>query len=90
MFHVADHLFFGRMADGGVRILKYSSAPISFPTADQSRDKPNEWHPVLDARIPASVWASIVASVSAKGENDGRFFIAQDFHAGEDTPCKRS
>jgi len=83
MFHVNDHLFFGRMTNGGVRILKYSSAPLTIPDADQPRDKPGELVPELDARIDGGIWASIIASVSAQGEVAGRFYVAEAFHRGE-------
>lgn len=77
MFHVRDNLFFGRMSDGAVRVLKFKSAPASSPSAMLS------YPPHLieyEFIVPAASWASVVASVSLQGEDHGRFYVAQSFH----------
>jgi len=33
-----------------------------------------------EVTIGRDAWASVVASVSGKGEEDGRFYVAQAFH----------
>ncbi len=85
MFHAFDNLYFGRRTDGSVRVLKLHdyqlrylptlSADMHFPEADGAVKAP-----ILDMTIPADMWASVVASVSARGEADGRFFLAKAFH----------
>lgn len=92
MFHWQDNFFFGRCSDGAVRLVKFNStrAPhalwkheggvtsmTEYPDADGEF---NDVTVVLDVRIPADHWASIIASVSAKGEDGGRFHEAQKWH----------
>jgi hypothetical protein len=79
MFHFHDNLFFGRRADGSVRIVKFSRPPAHWPNADAI----NIGVTVLDVTIDPSGWASVVSSVSAKGEELGRFYEAECFHAGK-------
>ena len=91
MFHWEDNMYFGRLPDGHVRVVKFSRTPhamwwhnensamvpTEYPRAD------GEFHSVeviLDLRIPPEAWASIVASVSKLGESDGRFYKALEFH----------
>ena len=87
MFHQVDNLFFQRMENGDVRVLKLRSAPATFP-------EPTEIFPAhevqLDVVIPNSHWCSIIATVSKTGEafynpvtKQHRFYDAQDFHNGE-------
>ena len=81
MFHWKDNIFFGRTADDGARILAFSSPPESFPVVDGIYDPTDSRYPVtLDWTIPADHWASIVSSVSAGGEENGRFYTARAFH----------
>lgn len=77
MFHIADNLFFGRLADGSVRVLKFKAPPKIWPQADRYYEPATL---ILDQTIPAPSWGSVVASVSLGGEENGRFYIAQAFH----------
>lgn len=78
MFHLTDNLFFGRCPDGSVRVLKLPTAPKGYPaTSDEYPDA------IFDVVIDPSGWASIIATVSAGGEEDLRFFAAKDFHASK-------
>jgi len=77
MFHLSDNLFFGRLPDGKVRILKFAVPPADWPKADGVFPDA-----AFDQTIDDGGWGSIVASVSAKGEADGRWYKAMDFHHG--------
>jgi len=77
MFHQADNLFFGRTASGAVRILKFTKPPADWPLAKGTYEDA-----AIDIIIPMEHWASIVASVSALGEEGLRFYKALDFHNG--------
>lgn len=77
MFHHSDNLFFGRLPDGKVRILKFASPPPDWPTVDGTYPDAT-----LDHTLDDGHWGSVVASVSAKGEQDGRWYKAMDFHHG--------
>ena len=39
-------------------------------------------------RFDSGTWQSIIASVSAKGEENYRFYLAEIFHAGTEPTCK--
>ena len=81
MFHIKDNVFFGRLENGDVRVLAFSSPPESFPIADGIYDPTDKRYPItFDFTINADAWASVVASVSAGGEINGRFYVAQAFH----------
>jgi hypothetical protein len=68
-FHAKDGWFFRREDDGSVHI----SAPDSMgPGAHQV------------VTLDADTWASVVASVSARGETADRFAKARRFHDGID------
>ena len=69
MFHVAKGLFFERQDNGSVRIIK---------TYDERPPRPDNI--VLDMFLPESVWCSIVASMSAWGEDGNGWYRALDFH----------
>mgnify|MGYP001566258056 CR=1 FL=1 len=77
MFHVKDNLFFGRRLDGSVRVLKFALPPHEYPLADGENSAAT-----FDITIDTGSWGSVVSSVSAKGEEDGRWYEAMDFHAG--------
>lgn len=64
-FHWKDNWFFERREDGAVRIYHLDEHGI----ADE------------DIEIDADSWASIVASVSARGENAETFNEARQFHS---------
>lgn len=79
MFHNRENLFFGRLPDGAVRILKFSANP--YQGEGLSVDK--RYHDVkveLDMTIPPNEWASIIATVSKSGEIDGGYYRALEFH----------
>ena len=79
MFHWKDNIYWGRREDGSVRVFQLTSPPKgSGPYADGPTL--NFIEAVFDLSIPADIWASIVASVSAGGEGDERFFSARAFH----------
>jgi len=61
MFHYKDSLFFGRMGDGSVRILKFDGRPAPFPTAEGLYT--SEDGLLLDAIIDKDSWSSIVSDV---------------------------
>ncbi len=93
MFHQQDNLFFGRCSDGAVRIVKFDaprgltpmrapgkagySEPSEYPHAEGEF---NSVTVVFDVRIPAEHWASIISSVSAQGEESGRYYEALKWH----------
>lgn len=77
MFHESNNLFFGRMTDGSVRVIKFKAPPPQWPSITA------QYQPQLvefDQTIPAPAWASLIATVSLQGEADGRFYKAQSFH----------
>jgi hypothetical protein len=93
MFHWQDNFYFGRCLDGTVRIVKFDSprAPHAMwkhgeDAVTRETDYPdaegefNDVKVVLDVRVPAEHWASIIASVSAKGEEGGRYYEALKWH----------
>jgi len=70
MFHVSNGLYFKRLNDGSVLIVKKTdSHPDSLIVFEQ----------VIDA----DYWASIVTSVSTYNETALSFGAAKKFHAGE-------
>lgn len=70
-------LFFGRLADGSVRILRLRSTPLDAPDVN-SDFRLSEC--MVDSRIPSETWSSIVASMSARGESSLRYYAALAFH----------
>jgi len=78
-FHSHSGWFFERRDDGSVEITR------RIPIHDDFRGPVDGW-PVEYVRLDPDTWASVVASVSARGEMDGRFFDAQAFHAGDEDP----
>lgn len=64
-FHWRDGNCFRRLDDGSVEVFR-----------KLKHDSPEEKIFVIDR----TSWASIVASVSEKGEGDGRFYEALRFH----------
>ena len=71
MLHQANSLFFGRNADGSIRILKLNQPPADWPKIGWSY--PQET--VLDVNIPPRQWASIVDSLArfSSDHNDTDF-----------------
>lgn len=74
MFHSKNGLFFERLQDGSVHIIR---------TYDARDVRPD--NVVLDIILPENEWASVVCSVSADGENSARWMLARRFH-GTDLP----
>ena len=67
MYHWRDNLFFGRLPDGSVRIVKMEKETdysTRFPNVDE--ELPGA---ILDVTIPGSQWVSIVASMTSAGES---------------------
>lgn len=73
MFHVVDGLYFQKLKDGAVRVLK---------TAGGQEDSPV----IFDQTLEASQWASVIATMSYLGEEDGGFYHAMHYHTGEKIP----
>lgn len=69
MFHLKEGWFFERLSDGSVMVTKRKDAGSESPIITRMIVPPNEW-------------ASVVASVSAGGELNGRWKSALDFHSG--------
>lgn len=69
-FHAVNGWYFKRLEDGRVRVVKRA-----FPREDASVEAMIEFD--------ADTWASIVASVTAEGENAGTFQAAEGLHAGK-------
>lgn len=75
MFHYSDNLFFGRMSNGSVRILKFKGKPPEWPLAEGLYEDA-----ILDVIVDQHSWCSIIASVSSFGEPSGGFDRAKEFH----------
>lgn len=73
-FHTQKNLFFAR-GEGGTTI-----------TITKYRDDATVWDieggekPIFTQTLDAATWCSVIASMSAGGEGDMRFFAAQEFH----------
>lgn len=70
-------VFFGRLVDGTVRVLRLKSNPLNPPcvgTEFQSAEV------LLDILVQAESWASVVAGLSAIGETPKRHYEALAFH----------
>lgn len=72
IFYLEKGWTFQRTESGGVLIKKHAN------------DNPDDPEVVEQIEMDDSGWASVVSSVSAKGEEDGRFYTALNFHRGED------
>lgn len=73
MFHYKDGLFFDRLPNGSVNIVQTKNGEEPICNARESNI-------VYAEIVDANGWASVVASVSALGEGDGRYYEALDFH----------
>lgn len=67
-FHYKDGLWVRRNEDHSVTITKMATAMA------------NEKEVAFETTIDENGWASIIASVSSKGEGDGRFYKALEWH----------
>lgn len=80
-FHTQKNLFFERLEGGGVRVTKYPDdttwAYGDVPTIGGGGSGVG---PVFVQELDAGTWCSVIASMSAGGEADSRFFAAQKFH----------
>ena len=74
MFHACDGLYFERTGDGGVAVSRHVPVfgPLGHATGDTAR--------IERITIDPGIWASVVASVSARGEDAERFERARRFH----------
>lgn len=84
MFHWKNGVHFGRRRDGGVRILQFDGSVTEsvggYPVTADSELEGTVPKALVDFIIDSDSWASIVSSVSAGGEIDGRFYSAKQFH----------
>lgn len=71
MFHAFDGLYFERLPDGSVRIVKTDGKHQPGQCAASE---------VVDMVLTSDTWASIISSVSAGGEEDYRWYLAKAFH----------
>jgi len=71
MFHLQDGLYFDRLEDGKVRILKKN--------ADTDAVE-------MDMVVDAAGWCSVIASMSYYGEEDCGFYRAEEFHQKKPVP----
>lgn len=79
MFHARDNLFFQRYQDGSVRILKLTlNATMTFNDVAQAKIPAHLIE--LDMTLDKNAWASIAASMSARGETGDTFYAALAFH----------
>lgn len=70
MFHVSDGVF----VDG-------VGGDVTLIITDDGREPTDE--NILVTRVfTKEAWASIIASVSSEGEDNGRFYKALEFHTG--------
>jgi hypothetical protein len=69
MFHVTNGLFFERLTDGSVRLIKRVSHQENAPVLFEYTLNPNQW-------------ASVIASMSYWGEENEGFYRALKFHNG--------
>ncbi len=67
-FHYKDGLFFKRNKDNSVTITQLKENNINCTES------------IFEVMIDENGWASIVSSVSNKGEEDNRFWRALQFH----------
>lgn len=70
MFHVKEGLFFERLPDNQVRVLKREKGTDDAPV-------------VFDITLDADSWASVIASMSYYGEEDYGYYRALNFHRGD-------
>lgn len=77
MFHANNNLYFKRLEDGSVSVVKAVPA-LFYPACDKNcLVIMEQW------TIPASEWASVVAAVSSVGETSMTYKEALSLHTGE-------
>lgn len=76
MFHANNGLYFERLPDGGVRVSHWLHGAANAGRADQASVQvlDRSWH------LSASEWASVMASVSARGESGETHTEATLYH----------
>jgi hypothetical protein len=79
VFHSHGNWYWERLADGSVHVTQRGPHPVF-----------GKGEIVAEHTVTPDVWASIVASVSAAGEECGRFFVAQAFHRTRCGACRDS
>lgn len=60
MFHQRNNLFFGRTADGSMRVIKLKEYRGWFPKADEHVPEKEKDNVVFDQKIPPNEWKSVV------------------------------
>ncbi len=85
-FHAQDGWFFRRNSDGSVTIALVSPPHGAMFLVDGADDNAID-SAAVRVTLPSTSWASVMASVSAKGETADRFTEAARFHdaTGEST-----
>src|SRR5262245_48432192 len=73
MFHVNNGLYFERVGDGSVRVVKKESATENAPI-------------IFEYTLDANDWASVISSMSVDGEENGGFYYGLNFHRGDPIP----
>lgn len=72
-FHAQKNLYFKRGDDGSVTVTKYRDDATVFDLEGGEK-------PVFAQTLDADTWCSVIASMSAGGEEDERWFAAGTFH----------
>lgn len=73
MLYLNEGLYFENLPDGKVRILKRSGSQDDSPV-------------IFDHVLDANQWASVIATMSNYGEENGGFYRALNFHRGDPIP----
>ena len=68
-YHYKNGLWFSRSEDGSVKIKQL-----------KNNGKDGETEVLFEVTVDENCWASAVSSMSKKGESDGRFYKALEFH----------
>lgn len=87
MFHWQNAIYFGRRGNGDVRILKFDRYPGIVLDVErpyyvdvEAANHGEKCNAVFDVTIPVTEWASIIASVSARGEISEQYQKVLGFH----------
>lgn len=79
MFHATDNLYFERVADGAVRIIKTEGGRP--PGSPEALGAP-EGRIVFEQTVDDGTWGSIVLTMSAFGERGGDWQTFMQHHNG--------
>lgn len=77
MFHAKDGFYFQRLPNGSVRI----RIDAKVDHWDEDRDRLLVVHVAHETELSESEWPSVVASLTASGENYARWQEARRLHA---------